>query len=829
MLLVDDDPDLLRIAEQFLTREEPTFIIDAAISAEKAFQRMKEDEFDVVVADYLMPGMDGLVFLQTLRDEGNTIPFIMFTGQGREEVAMLALNLGADHYLMKGGHAKSLYGELTHIIKQLIAHKRAEEAIKEKEEEFRSILEASPDYIWLIDREFKIRYLSRPGPTYSKEDLLGVPIYSLMPAAQQAEGKQHLERALDSQAPYNYEIEYHQPDGPSSYFENIVVPIWDNQQVVGLTISSRDITERKQAEVRLRESEKKYRNLIEAIPVGISITTPEGAIIDANTAAWKINGYDSKDELLKIHAKVLWHDPTAREQYIDLLKKGTVREFEDRFKRKDGSVFWGSLTSVMHSTEDGPLLINTFQDITERKQAEQALLLSEENHRNLVEALPIGFSISTPEGKLIEANSAAWQGLSGYDSKEEFLQTPAADLWYDPKDRELFIKLLEQGPVKSFEAKLKRKDGTAFWASATSVVLATSEGPRLIHSIQDITDRKQAEETLLESEKRFSIIKQTALEGFWIINLQGHILDVNDTLCQMLGWTREELLEMSVADIEAVENPEEIVQHTNEVVKEGYDRFETQHRCKDGTILDIEINVAYLPVEGGKLIAFIRDITDRKQVEEQLKRQKTELSEFTYAMSHDIRNRLLSIEGYAEVLESEYDQSYVEKIRHLAQNTNQLLRRSVVLANAGMVIEKTQEFNLTQLVRDVAKPIIPEHIGFELEELPTVRADPEKLSQVFQNLLENAIRHGKPSKIELRSRIGEECVCLLITNDGETILPENRSEIFKQGFSTKEETSGLGLTIVQKIVEAHGWEITLTDAPETTFQIVIPITAMHFD
>lgn len=209
-----------------------------------------------------------------------------------------------------------------------------------------------------------------------------------------------------------------------------------------------------------------------------------------------------------------------------------------------------------------------------------------------------------------------------------------------------------------------------------------------------------------------------------------------------------------------------------------------------------------------------------------LERQKEELSEFAHTMSHDLHNRLLSMEGYAEILESEYDASYAQRIRHLAQGTNDLLRRSIVLADAGQIIAKTDEVNLAQLIQETAKNSIPQTISFLQDELPTVMGDSEKLSQVFQNLFENAVIHGKPHKIEVRRKDGENSTTVLITNDGAPIPHEIRLRIFQRGFTTMEGSSGLGMAIVKKIIDAHGWQISLAATMQTTFQIVIPTKSL---
>ncbi|MFQ5979055.1 MAG: sensor histidine kinase, partial [Candidatus Heimdallarchaeota archaeon] len=278
----------------------------------------------------------------------------------------------------------------------------------------------------------------------------------------------------------------------------------------------------------------------------------------------------------------------------------------------------------------------------------------------------------------------------------------------------------------------------------------------------------------------------------------------------------------SVADIEAAENPEEVAQHIAKIMEQGYDRFETRHRCKDGTLLDIEVNVSYLAGEAAEFIAFLRDITERRKSEIQLKQQRKELREFAYAMAHDLKSHLLSIEGYAEVLKTEHDMTCAKKIGQLATHMNVLLRRSLLLADAGQIIEKTEEVALTGLVQEIAEVAVPERVRFELENLPTVRGDPEKLSQVFQNLLENAVEHGQPRTIEVRRRETADGTELLVMNDGKAIPPDQRAALFDREFTTKEGGRGLGVAIIRKVIEAHGWQIHLDETPETTFRIFIP-------
>jgi len=149
VLHVDDETSLLKIAKQCLEME-GQFQVDIASSVNEAIGKMKEESYDAVVSDYQMPGKDGLSFLGELREKGNEIPFIVFTGKGREEIAIKALNLGADQYLNKNGDPETVYSELAHAIRTSVERKKAEEALTESEEKLKAILSSSPDAITVL-------------------------------------------------------------------------------------------------------------------------------------------------------------------------------------------------------------------------------------------------------------------------------------------------------------------------------------------------------------------------------------------------------------------------------------------------------------------------------------------------------------------------------------------------------------------------------------------------------------------------------------------------------------------------------------------------------
>jgi PAS domain S-box-containing protein len=221
-----------------------------------------------------------------------------------------------------------------------------------------------------------------------------------------------------------------------------------------------------------------------------------------------------------------------------------------------------------------------------------------------------------------------WEKTLGY-SLEELLSRPFMDYMH-PDDHETTRKEIEKQchgkATFHFENRYRCKDGsykTLEWRATPSI-----EGQLFAIAI-DISDRKRVEQELRESEQRYRSILQTAMDGFVILDSEGHILDVNESYCRMIGYTREEMLFMRIPDIEAVETPQNTAMRIENILKTGQDRFETRHRRKNGSIIDIEVSVQYRTSEGDRMISFIRDITEMKRQQEDIRLQSLVLDQIS--------------------------------------------------------------------------------------------------------------------------------------------------------------------------------------------------------
>ncbi len=265
----------------------------------------------------------------------------------------------------------------------------------------------------------------------------------------------------------------------------------------------RDVTEIKQTERALRSSERRYRKLFESELMGVFVTRPDGTFLDCNEAMVKMLGYDTREEVLHHRSSDFYVDPEFRQEAVEILRRdGVYRGKEGRVWRKDGSIGYllGAAVLLQDEETGAPYVQGVAVDITERKQAEEALQASEQRYRKLFEANLAGVYLTKPDGTIIDFNETMMRML-GYDSREELMGHRSTDFYVCPELRQELMHLLQRdGIVQAHEAQLRRKDGSTLYALGHAVLLRNDQtGEPYIQGIAiDITRRKQVEEELRE-------------------------------------------------------------------------------------------------------------------------------------------------------------------------------------------------------------------------------------------------------------------------------------------------------------------------------------------
>lgn len=312
LLYVDDEPALLELTKQYLERS-GNFVVTIAPGAPEAIRMLGVKPFDAIVSDYEMEDMNGIEFLKQLRKEGNDIPFLIFTGRGREEVVIEALNYGADFYIQKGGVPRAQFADLTNKIRYAVSRRQAEEALRQSEERYRIIAENTADNIWLFDMDFNLTYINPAVQNMRgfsiEEDLSQTLEEKMTPASYELVMRRFQEElALDESGMGDpnrtvlFETEEYCRDGSTIWVENSVRCLRDaHGNRLGVLGVSRDITWRKQTEEALRQSEERYRALAENSPFGIITCDREGQVTYVNPRMHEMLGSSGADEIPDIN------------------------------------------------------------------------------------------------------------------------------------------------------------------------------------------------------------------------------------------------------------------------------------------------------------------------------------------------------------------------------------------------------------------------------------------------------------------------------------------------------------------------------------------------
>lgn len=351
------------------------------------------------------------------------------------------------------------------------------------------------------------------------------------------------------------DIEIHQ-NGRTIPIEVWGTPIFDAQGNVAYAIATfQDITERKQAEklladynctleqqvaertAALQRSEAKFRAIFENSQIGIfQVRVPDGLILDANQRFANLYGFDSPEAMIGLErTRSYYVNPSERQQFLELLKRDKeVRSYEVQMRKRDGTVFWGQFSSYLNAANG--YIEGVLADISDRKQAEEALQRSEAKFRAIFENSQVGiFRNRISDGLILDANQC-FAELLGFDSPQEIIGLEQTiGYWVNPSDRQYAIEVMKRdGELRSHEAQLRKRDGTVFWGLTSSYLNAANGYVEGV--IADISDRKQAEVALQTSEERLRLALTASNQGLYDLDIKTGEIVVNPEYALMLGY-----------------------------------------------------------------------------------------------------------------------------------------------------------------------------------------------------------------------------------------------------------------------------------------------------
>ncbi|MGO9565923.1 MAG: PAS domain S-box protein, partial [Desulfomonilaceae bacterium] len=508
-----------------------------------------------------------------------------------------------------------------------------------------------------------------------------------------------------------------------------------------------------------------------------------------------------------------------------------------------------------------PAALIFLTDITERVRMEQALKRSEERYRALAENSLTGICVHQ-DGLHVYVNERYAKGL-GY-SAAELIGKPLLEV-VAQQDREMvwqrcLDRLAGKRVPSQYQLRSLNKDGSVRWMEVWATVIEHNGSPAILANIFDISERKAAEEALRDSEKKYRTILETIADGYHEVDLAGNLTLVNDSMCEIFGYPREELLGVNFRKLMDEDNAKSIFKAYNQVYRTGKPNpgFNYQNLRKDGSRRDVSVSISLIKDTDGQPRGFrgiMRDVTERNKLQEQLyQAAKMEaIGTLAGGLAHDFNNLLQIVLGYADLIVTGKEKH--EKDYQRARSIHDAAMRGRDLVNGILTFSKKVEtkprpidlnHELTQADHLLARTI-PKMIEIELhlaDDLRSINADPTQIEQILLNLAVNAA-HAMPEGGKLtfetqNVRLDEEyCTTHLETKPGEYVLltvsdtghgmeKEIIDHVFEPFFTTKDrgEGTGLGLSMVFGIVKSHDGHISCHSKPGagTVFKIYFHAT-----
>ena len=384
-----------------------------------------------------------------------------------------------------------------------------------------------------------------------------------------------------------------------------------------------DITERKLAENAMQQSEERFRAVFEQAGVGVAIlNTRTGQIVRVNQKYCDFVGYTMQEMLQKTFMDITFHEDiqTNINNNIQLIEgSNKLFSFEKRCVHKNGNILWGILTvSPLWKPDEKPQTyfhIAIVENITERKLIETTLRESEAKFSLAFKTSPYAITITEPKtGKIVEVNNGFF-AIAGYSPEEAIgKSTIELNLWNNEEDRNSVVRDLQNNEIiNNREYCFNAKSGKLVYGLFSAQFIQYKNNTYIISSINDITERRQAEESLRESEEKFRSYIENAPDGIFVVNENGKYIEVNKAACQITGYSEDELLNMTIIDIIPHESLEEAGNNFSNVVNTGRSFGEFYYKHKNGT------NRLWakeaVKVSDARFLCFVKDITERKQCE----------------------------------------------------------------------------------------------------------------------------------------------------------------------------------------------------------------------
>jgi PAS domain S-box-containing protein len=868
ILIIEDSPDdelLLRHVLKKGGYEVSCRVVDTPQAMRAALE--SEGPWDVITSDHSMPFFSAPAALALAKELCPETPFIIVSGEIDLNLAVSLMRDGAQDYIQKREMARvapAIERELKEAQTRR-ERRQMEEALRESHAELHRIVDTLQDAYFMNGADGRLLRINSTAVRLfgysSAAEMLGMRAVDLY--ADQADRAALFADLQATGSVRDWTCRGLRKDGSTFWVSmNAQLLRGKDGRVTGTEGVVRDISERKTAEEALGESEARYRALFENNYTVILVIDPQvGAIIDANHAACAYYGWSLAELRQKNIGEINVLTAVEVQDQMDLARAQKRNYFEFRHRLADGSIHDVEVYSGPIEYQGRSLLLSIVHDTGDRRKIEAALRESEANLKKAQRFARLGSWTWHIQQNRLEWSDEMFR-LFGLDQATFSGSLPdVIARAIHPADREKVEQsnlavMRDRNPVP-LEYRVIWPDGSVhwIWAGGGEFILDEQGGPERLSGIaQDITDRKQAEEALRESEDKFKYVFDHAVSGISITQITGKMY-VNQAFYAMLGYTMEEVAGLHWEDITPPDDRDSSRQAAESLLAGDQEvvRFTKRYIHKTGRLIWVDLGISLRRDAEGKPLYFVTtltDITERKRGEDQIRALNAELESrvaertaqlaaanreletFTYSVSHDLRAPLRALEGFSAILQEDYAAALDENGRRCLERMVEASRRMdglindlLALARVGTVEVVRAPVDLSGLAENIAAELSAQsphrQVDFEIARGMTANADRNLLEIALQNLLSNAFKFtaGRVSaQIQIGSLEGGCGPVFFVRDNGAGFDMAHADKLFqpfRRLHSEKEfPGTGIGLSIVRRVIQRHAGEIWAESAPD---------------
>jgi two-component system NtrC family sensor kinase len=740
----------------------------------------------------------------------------------------------------------------TYLVARLVL-KRAEteEALHTEKSKLQSLVDALEYELTIQDKEYNIIYQNEPSRINSGGSHIGEKCYRAYEGRDKICDGCPVKKAFKDGKSHTTERQRLSPLGEVAFYENTANPIRDSRgNIVSCLEIGRNITEHKKADQALADEATRRRILVNQSLDGIVVLDENAKVYEASQKFAEMLGY-TPEEVRELHTWD-WDTQWSREELLEMGRKvdETGYHLETKHRRKDGSTIDVDISVNGAVIAGQKLIFCVCRDITERKKAEEALRESEEFRASLLANSPNPISVINPDSSLRYVNPAL-EKLTGFSAAELIGKKAPYPYWTQETLKKTtigFRKAMRQGDERA-EELFRKKNGQRFWVKITSTpVMNNGEFKYLLTNWVDITKRKQVEEALRQSEKKYKNLAEATSDLIWEANEKGYFTFVNPKIKDLLGYEAKEIIgKIRTLDLIPKAEAQEWLKRFKEInaKREPFFGFEITHLHKNGNSVLFEISGIPNFDSDGNFKGYVginKNITERKRMEEQLMLtdRLASIGELASGIAHELNNPLTSVIGFSQLLlEEDISPNLKEDIGTIyseAQRASTIVKNLLTFARKHAPMRQLSQIN--NILEDVLKLRSYEHKVNNIElkkrfaaDLPEIMVDYFQMQQVFLNIIVNAESamleaHGR-GKMVITTARNNHTVKVSIADNGPGIAKENLRRVFDPFFTTKDvgKGTGLGLSICHGIVTGHGGRIYAEGAVNegATFVVELPL------